>query len=131
MHTAMKSALLALLLAPLAALNAAETASPVPVQITIHPEIVVKDGLPSRPIGVSENLFYSSDKAYPRRKHTQTESLKMIGGQTIRGMEGDTGDYMIWAMPPFRCLPRTRPVISRAGVISTSFTIRTAPTKRL
>ena len=70
-------------------------------QVTIHPEEVVKAGLPARPIGVSENLFFSSDKAYPRRKHTQTESLKMIGGQTIRGMEGDTGDYMIWAMPPY------------------------------
>ena len=72
-----------------------------PARITIHPEEVVKAGLPARPIGVSENLFFSSDKAYPNRRHSQAESLKMIGGKTVRGMEGDTGDYMIWAMPPF------------------------------
>ena len=74
---------------------------PGPVQVTIHPEVVVKAGLPAKPIGVSENLFYSSDKAYPRRRHSQAESLKMIGGKTVRGMEGNIGDFIIWAPPPF------------------------------
>ncbi|MEI7728710.1 MAG: hypothetical protein WCO56_04030 [Verrucomicrobiota bacterium] len=72
-----------------------------PVAISVQPEVIVKDALPACPIGVSENLFYSSDKHYPNRRHSQAETLRMLGGKTIRGMEGNIGDFIIWSMPPF------------------------------
>ena len=75
--------------------------APPAVAVVVRPWIVVKDRLPERPIGISENVFYSSDRYYPDRRLRQAESLRRIGGRTIRGMEGNIGDFLLWAPPPF------------------------------
>lgn len=71
------------------------------VAVSVDTGKVVKGGLPPRPIGVSENVFLSSDRHYPDRKISQVETLKQLGGSTVRGMEGNIGDFLIWSVPPY------------------------------
>jgi len=73
----------------------------VEVAVSVDAKAVLKAGLPPRPIGVSENVFFSSDRHYPQRKVSQVQSLKDLGGRTVRGMEGNIGDFLIWSVPPY------------------------------
>ncbi|MEK6795888.1 MAG: hypothetical protein AABZ39_13990 [Spirochaetota bacterium] len=62
---------------------------------------IVKSGIPERPIGVSENVFNTSDRFYPERTISQAKTLALLGGRTVRGMEGNIGDFLIWSVPPY------------------------------
>lgn len=73
----------------------------VTVNVEVNPGVVVKSGIPPKPIGISENVFLTSDRHYPGRKVSQVNSLKALGGQTVRGMEGNIGDFLVWSVPPY------------------------------
>lgn len=62
---------------------------------------IVKSGIPERPIGVSENVFNTSDRYYPERAVSQAKTLALLGGKTVRGMEGNIADFLIWSVPPY------------------------------
>lgn len=73
----------------------------VTVNVEVNPGVVVKSGIPPKPIGISENVFLTSDRHYPQRKISQVASLAALGGRTVRGMEGNIGDFLIWSVPPY------------------------------
>ncbi|MBI4977896.1 MAG: carbohydrate binding domain-containing protein [Spirochaetes bacterium] len=71
------------------------------LSVTVHADEAVKTGIPAGPIGVSENVFNTSDRHYPERKISQVKTLAMLGGRTVRGLEGNIADVLIWSVPPY------------------------------
>jgi hypothetical protein len=74
----------------------------VAAEIAVDCGDVVARGRGPLKYGVCVNYLIDSDKYDPKRKHRIRESLKKLGVKAIRWNEGEIGDKMIWAIPPFR-----------------------------
>lgn len=72
-----------------------------PVILTIHcDQPIVRADAPLR-FGVNVNHVIGSDDYDPGRPVTLRDSLRALGVKAIRWNEGESGDKMIWSIPPF------------------------------
>ncbi len=69
---------------------------------TIHcSEVLVRGTHPLR-FGINVNHIIGSDQYDLNRKKKIRDSLKELGVKAIRWNEGETGDKVIWSVPPFK-----------------------------
>lgn len=92
-------ALCLLTLASLAAPAAPDPAKP--LKIVVDGAEVIARGSAPLTYGICMDHIIDSDRFDPDRKHKIRDSLKALGVKAVRWNEGETGDKMIWSIPPF------------------------------